>query len=102
MSNQKIGEINGKWALLFKALLALNGIALVPWATWQTLVSFELRQQQAIMSREMTIFFGAGPRYTPLDAERDQLILRTETKSLLNELELKIEKVSERLLEHEH
>jgi len=44
-SDTPIGQINGKWSVLFRALLAANAFivpALVGWGTWVTVMLFTM------------------------------------------------------------
>jgi hypothetical protein len=69
-----IGDMNGKWAILFKAQLALGAFVLpmlVPWAVWVTGQVFEAKSQ-------LNAFTSAGPRYTADQAVADGLRLRRD------------------------
>ena len=94
MTAQKIGELNGKWALLFKILLAVNTVLIVPavaWSSWITLMVFDLRQAQAVNTQRYETFMAIGPRYTPRDAERDAAMLRAEIKGQLSAIQAQLQ-----------
>lgn len=48
MSESRIGNLNGKWSVLFRAALALQPLVLA-WGTWVTVQLFELREARATM-----------------------------------------------------
>ena len=81
-NNGQIGKLNGKWAVLFKALLAAGAFLVplvLPWFVWVTFQIFE-------MKTSLATFVAAGPRYTPDDARADRLELRQE---IFSEIEQK-------------
>jgi hypothetical protein len=46
MTQAKVGELNGKWSVLFRVLLAINAIMFpvaISWATWVTTTLWELK-----------------------------------------------------------
>lgn len=90
----KIGNINGKWAFLFKATLAVVaallpfGIALNVWFVTQI---HELQMTQNNITASLTDmiedFVALGPRYTALDAGRDHLEMKLEMISLIQNVQ---------------
>jgi hypothetical protein len=67
---RKIGEMNGRWAMLFKFVLVMNGVlipALLAWGSWVTVGQI----------KDET-FRSKGDRYTPEHAAHDLTSLRTE------------------------
>lgn len=70
--DNKIGGLNGKWAILFKAQLAVGAFfmpMIVSWCVWATVQLFTLQQ-------EIVAFKALGPRYTATDAQVDQLKMK--------------------------
>ena len=89
MSAQKIGELNGKWALLFKLMLAFNAVAIpitISWATYVSTELWELRATQAVAHEKLLGFIGRGPRYTEHDAIKDGVLVRAELGAPLADL----------------
>jgi hypothetical protein len=67
---RRIGDMNGRWAILFKIILVLNGVllpAIMAWGSWITVG--QIRDEQ---------FRGEGVRYTPGDAEHDLASLQAK------------------------
>jgi hypothetical protein len=77
---EKVGELNGKWSILFRAQLAVGAIVLpliIAWCTWATVEVFKVQT-------DLKVFMAAGPRYTPADARSEILKMKEE---ILNEVE---------------
>lgn len=71
-SRGTVGQLNGKWALLLKSMLALGAVLLpfgVGWCTWATVQLFSLQNK-------FGAFEAVGPRYTATQAQVDQLTMR--------------------------
>jgi hypothetical protein len=67
---RKIGEMNGRWAMLFKFVLVMNGVlipALLAWGSWVTVGQIK---DEAFRDK--------GARYTPEQSAHDLASLRTE------------------------
>lgn len=82
-----IGEMNGKWAILFRATLLTVSVLLMPamgLLTWQVTSIFELRQQIGKVENKIEVFIAEGPRYTPTDARADHLKLYQEIQEWVN------------------
>lgn len=70
----KIGQLNGKWAILFKAQLTLGAVlfpGVMAWCTWMTIQTFDVKA-------DMQAFQAVGPRYTSTQAEVDHLKQKQE------------------------
>lgn len=70
----RVGNLNGKWAVLFKAQLAVGAFLLpsiMAWATWATVQLFGIKS-------EIRSFMAVGPRYTATDAHLDQAVLKAD------------------------
>lgn len=79
MSREKIGDINGPWAILFRItqiLVPIAAITLIPWTIWvtSTMYAKEIR----IVKLEM--FAGVGPRYTAETAESLRLRIMSDVE----------------------
>ncbi|MHA2204119.1 MAG: hypothetical protein ACW991_10560 [Candidatus Hodarchaeales archaeon] len=52
MPDQKVGELNGKWSILFRALMAVMALMLpflISMAVWSTVTLFNLQKDIAVM-----------------------------------------------------
>lgn len=81
---QQIGQMNGKWAVLFKALLSVGALlvpCIVALQVWQVQQIYSLRESSVVMEHDLKSFVAMGPGYTPKDARADNLELRTELLS---------------------
>lgn len=79
MSREKIGDINGPWAILFRItqiLVPIAAITLIPWTIWvtSTMYAKEIR----IVKLEM--FAGVAPRYTAETAEALRLRIMSDVE----------------------
>lgn len=70
----KIGQMNGKWAIIFKVVLS-SAVFIIPsllaWCTWVTVAMFSLQSQ-------FSAWNAVGPRYTSTQAQVDQLNMRND------------------------
>ena len=83
---KKIGQLNGKWSILFRAVLVLAGFIIpynIAMEAWQTAQIHEMKIAQAQLRAQFNIFASEGPRYTPTDA------LALEAKLQVDLLELR-------------
>jgi hypothetical protein len=82
MASKLIGELNGKWAILFKAQLTIGALVapmLITWCVWCTSQIFNVQSQVAT-------FISVGPRYTATQAALDLATLR---RDILTEVDSK-------------
>lgn len=75
MSHQKLGELNGVWAFLFK-LSNLAVPCVVAWCAWATMEIYGLREEQARTKSWMD----QGPRFTAVDADRLRLLILDQVR----------------------
>ncbi len=81
MSDKTVGSTNGPFAVLFRInliFLPLMVSGLVALSTWLVSEIFTLRAQVQVVEQKLVNFSAEGPRYTPVHAQRDQLVLREE------------------------
>ena len=97
--DSKIGQLNGKWALLFKATLAACTFfipSMLAVGTFLVVGHFELKETVSVndterkadinllrseikqLSNNVAGFMSDGPRYTPKDAKADNIMLKQE------------------------
>lgn len=59
MENKLVGELNGKWSILFRALMATVAIMLpfvIAIGTWTTVTLFDLKTEIALMKAKNEYF----------------------------------------------
>ncbi len=77
----KVGELNGKWSILFRATLATSAVVLpflVSLNVWLVVSAFEQKARLDLIDYRLGQFIGAGPRYTATDAQVDLARFREE------------------------
>lgn len=92
-----IGQLNGKWALMLKLLLAVHTVFILPALGWAIMITssvYELKTQSAVSLAQWAAFTAIGPRYTQDDAEADQRALRAEMQTMIDR---SIDRVEDRL-----
>lgn len=79
--SEPIGQLNGKWSILFRAMLSVMVFA-IPYSitlhVYQVKSVIELKISQAQIGSRIDQFMAPGPRYTKVNAETDNLQLRRE------------------------
>lgn len=86
---KRIGELNGKWAILFRFVLSMATLALpavVSLQVWEIKKLHELEVEQTRLRTSFELFSRAGGRYTPEMAKADNLELK---QGIWNEIEKK-------------
>lgn len=76
-----IGNLNGKWAVLFKAIIAAGGVALpflVALNVWTVTEINALKIENARLVTRFEAFANVGPRYSADMAAADQYRLKEE------------------------
>ena len=85
-----MGNLNGKWAILFKGVLALTAIA-IPVSLgilgWVLLEISSLKTLSAVQSVKIETFVSGGPRYSSDNARADFAAIRLEMLSLKLEIQ---------------
>jgi hypothetical protein len=81
MPSQKIGEINGKWAFLFKVLLVINATVIVPALGWNIWITKSI----------IDLSYRSGDRWTGAMAieTQDELTLRNPSVKWLNAADIR-------------
>ena len=80
MAGKPIGELNGRWALLFKvtqASLPLFMAIVIPWCIWVT----KTLHSHDINSAEIRSWMSQAPRFTPSDADNLRMKIKGEVRS---------------------
>jgi len=100
---RQIGSLNGKWSVLFRALLSVGAVVLpmlVMLNVWFVTAIYDVKMRQIGLLTRMDVFIAEGPRYTPADAKADILELRS---SILEQMrkENPPEWLVERMISHE-
>lgn len=93
----RIGQLNGKWSILFRALMVVGAIFapfFITLSAWLVTSIYDVRLDQAILAGKIEAFIDSSPRYTPDMAERDNLRLKAE---LLDDVHTHLEVIEERL-----
>ena len=112
---QKIGEMNGKWALLFKAILACASVCfplIVAFEAWQCLTIMSIQEAhaqhqeaQARQIQKMDSFMELGPRYTEREARADNISLKGDlieyVSNRCDDLDKKIDRLQD-FIEDKH
>lgn len=91
MTHTKIGELNGRWGILFKitqVLIPIAAVTLLPWCVWvtSTLYARELR------ITKLELFASVGPRFTGDNAEA----LRVK---IMSDVEMRLAGGNQRILD---
>lgn len=77
----KIGNLNGKWSILFRALMAVL-VFVIPFVValnvWFVVTIYEIKLVQIGLITKMDSFMSPGERYTPEMATADMEQLRNE------------------------
>ena len=77
-----IGNLNGKWSILFRATLAVGAVLqplIVAWAIWVTVEVFENKAHREL-----------GSRFTVVDAAKLETTLREDLRKIEKELRAEI------------
>lgn len=86
--HKTIGELNGKWGIMFKLTVAFGAFSLpflIALNVWFVKAIYELKLQQAEIAIQMQSFIAVGPRYTPEMARSDNLELMNEIMEKIQE-----------------
>ena len=79
MERRSIGELNGKWSLLFRAMLSLGAVLLpfiVVLNVWFVTAIYDIKLKQIEINARFDAVIAKGPFYTREMARSDNLQLR--------------------------
>lgn len=85
-TQKMIGELNGKWALLFKSVLTLAAVTLplvVTLNVWFVQKVYSMESAQVLLAYKLDQFIAGGPRWTAIDAKAAHLELKQEIETYI-------------------